>query len=550
MKNQLNNINKSALLASLISVINSKLPEIGELLCSRLVLQFKKNYMENNYKIVKSSIIFISNLVKFEVLSEITILQILQLFLDNDKLNNTSLSLSIEVLKIVGAYLFKNSKKALILIIDRLRVILQENTKVSRDNKKEIDRLLRLNRSNFKHVHIIEEGLDLVEDEDKEIHDIALNEDIESSDHLNYYCEDDKYSENEEKYNSMIEEILEESEDEKEDEKQVVKKEDKVVITDMSKSELLEVQKLVYLTIMSSMSSDEAVHKLLKLCQTKQISNDDILIDMIIKCCSTEKTYSKFYSQIAIKLINKNKKWHKLFIQFFKSYYEKIENFDSQQLRNLGKFFGNLFASDSIDLTLAWNEIKLNEENTNPPKRIMLKFIFQEMIEELGINEVKERLINDDYLTPHITGIFPVVNVDYNDEDLGDDLRFSINYFTAIGLGVLTDEMREVLKDVEENYERGRSRSRSSSRSSYSRSIGSNESFSRSRSRSRSKSRGQSFSRSPSPRGRQSSNENNVTLSRTPCRELAKGSKRSRTPSRESSNIKRQTLRNVLSELK
>ena len=29
------------------------------------------------------------------------------------------------------------------------------------------------------------------------------------------------------------------------------------------------------------------------------------------------------------------------------------------------------------------------------------------MIEELGINEVKERLINDDYLKPYIKGIFP-----------------------------------------------------------------------------------------------------------------------------------------------
>ena len=29
------------------------------------------------------------------------------------------------------------------------------------------------------------------------------------------------------------------------------------------------------------------------------------------------------------------------------------------------------------------------------------------MIEELGINEVKERLINDDYLKPYIKGFSP-----------------------------------------------------------------------------------------------------------------------------------------------
>ena len=58
-------------------------------------------------------------------------------------------------------------------------------------------------------------------------------------------------------------------------------------------------------------------------------------------------------------------------------------------------------------LDQAWSNIKLTEQDTNPAKRILLKFIFQEMIEELGINEVKERLINDDYLKPYIKGIFP-----------------------------------------------------------------------------------------------------------------------------------------------
>ena len=73
------------------------------------------------------------------------------------------------------------------------------------------------------------------------------------------------------------------------------------------------------------------------------------------------------------------------------------------------------------------------------------------MIEELGINEVKERLINDDYLKPYIKGIFPVINVDGKDADA---IRFSINFFTAIGLGVLTEEMRYVLDNLSSQKKR------------------------------------------------------------------------------------------------
>lgn len=42
----------------------------------------------------------------------------------------------------------------------------------------------------------------------------------------------------------------------------------------------------------------------------------------------------------------------------------------------------------------------------------------------------------------HYQGLFPIDNP--------NDLRFAINYYTAIGLGRLTEEMREVLALQEE----------------------------------------------------------------------------------------------------
>ena len=195
-------------------------------------------------------------------------------------------------------------------------------------------------------------------------------------------------------------------------------------------------------------------------------------------------------------------------------------------------------------LDQAWSNIKLTEQDTNPAKRILLKFIFQEMIEELGINEVKERLINDDYLKPYIKGIFPVINVDGKDADA---IRFSINFFTAIGLGVLTEEMRYVLDNLsepEEDDDRGRSRSRS-----YSRSASSSSYNSRSRSYSRSQSRS---SRSPNPRGRQrfKTKKHNHNESRTPSRENLKRKRSESVTDRNGNNNNNNNLQDLLNNLK
>ena len=52
----------------------------------------------------------------------------------------------------------------------------------------------------------------------------------------------------------------------------------------------------------------------------------------------TRKTYLKYYGIIGEKLISRNDHWHNLFIKLFKYYYDIIENFETNSLRNLGKF--------------------------------------------------------------------------------------------------------------------------------------------------------------------------------------------------------------------
>lgn len=81
----------------------------------------------------------------------------------------------------------------------------------------------------------------------------------------------------------------------------------------------------------------------------------------------------------------------------------------------------------------------MTEETTTSSSRIFVKILFQEIANNLGIKKFEEKL-NDESLKPYLEGIFR--------SDSVQNARFSINFFTSIGLGALTEQMREFLKDA------------------------------------------------------------------------------------------------------
>merc|ERR1712084_177422 len=81
----------------------------------------------------------------------------------------------------------------------------------------------------------------------------------------------------------------------------------------------------------------------------------------------------------------------------------------------------------------------VTEETTTSSSRIFIKVIFQELSEQWGIKKLAERLQEPD-LQQFFGGLFP--------KDHPKNMRFAINYFTAIGLGVLTDDLRQTLEKV------------------------------------------------------------------------------------------------------
>lgn len=162
------------------------------------------------------------------------------------------------------------------------------------------------------------------------------------------------------------------------------------------------------------------------------------LCNMIVECCSQERTYSNFYGLIGERFCKLNRIWTDCFQEAFGKYYDTIHRYETNKLRNIGRFFGHLLASDGISWAVL-SCIKMNEEDTTSSSRIFVKIMMTEMIEEVGINKVVERFKVPE-LRPAFNGMLPMDNP--------KNTRFAINYFTAIGMGKITEDMRAYLADA------------------------------------------------------------------------------------------------------
>ena len=495
--------------ATMAAIINTKLPQVGELLVHRLIVQFKKAFKRNDKAVCLSSTMFIAHLVNQQVVHEILAAQILLLLLN--KPTDDSVEIAVGLMREVGQHLEEMSGPIALAVFDQFRSILHEQD-IDKRVQYMIEVLFQVRKDKYKDNPAIKEELDLVEEEDQITHRASLDDDVDVQDKLNVFKFDDEWEEHEEAYRKLKAEILGEAEgsDDAEYESgessddEEAKEENELEIKDQTNADLTNLRRTIYLTIMSSLDFEEAVHKLLKV--NLPVGQEAELPSMVVECCSQERTYSKFYGLIGERFAKLNRLWTDLFERSFATYYDTIHRYETNRLRNIARFFGHLLSSDAV----GWHVLSivhLNEEETTSSSRIFIKILFQDLAEVLGMPKLQARF-KDDLLRTKFDGVFPTENP--------RDTRFSINYFTSIGMGALTEDMREHLKNAPKRTSimpaKAESDSESeSSVSSYS-SYSSRSSRSYSRSRSPSSSRGvrrrpstrsYTSSRSPSPPRRQ-----------------------------------------------
>jgi pre-mRNA-splicing factor CWC22 len=440
MKAQAASLPFTPVFAALVAILNSKLPQVGELVLTRLISQFRRSFKRNDKIVCHSTTTFIAHLVNQTVAHEIIALQILVLLLERP--TDDSIEIAVGFTREVGAFLAENSPKANATVFERFRAVLNEGA-ISHRVQYMIEVLMQVRKDKYKDNPILAEGLDLVEEDDQITHQIQLEEELQVQEGLNIFKFDPKYLENEEKYKSIKVEILGDesdedesgSEDEEEDEDDEVV-ESKEGIEDRTETNLVNLRRVIYLTIMNALNYEEAVHKLLKV----QIDEGQEIemANMIIECCSQERSYSTFYGLIGERFCKLNRVWTESFEHAFGNYYTTVHRYETNRLRNIARFFGHLIATDSISWAV-FECVKINEEDTTSSSRIFVKIMMGEMMESMGLKALAERF-KDEEVKRSCGGMFPM--------DVPKNTRFAINYFTSIGLGIVTEEMRDYLQNA------------------------------------------------------------------------------------------------------
>ncbi|KAG5661512.1 hypothetical protein KAF25_005634 [Fusarium avenaceum] len=442
MKAQAASLPFTPIYAAMAAIVNTKLPQVGELLVRRLVMQFRKGFKRNDKAVCLSSTTFLAHLINQQVQHEMLAGQILLLLLH--KPTDDSVEIAVGFCREVGQYLEEMQPSIAMAVFDQFRNILHE-ADIDKRTQYMIEVLFQVRKDKFKDNPAIKEELDLVEEEDQITHRVELEGEIDVQDGLNIFKFDSEWEEHEDAYKKLKAEILGEGSDDEDDdedeyesssEDEEDEKTKAIEIKDQSNADLVNLRRTIYLTIMSSADPEEAVHKLMKI--NLPAGQEPELPSMIVECCSQEKTYTKFFGMIGERFAKINRLWCDLFEQAFVKYYETIHRYENNKLRNIAMLFGHMFASDA----LGWHclsVIHLNEDETTSSSRIFIKIMFQFISEETGMPKLRARM-TDETLRPNLEGLFP--------KDNPRNIRFSINYFTSIGMGALTEEMRAYLQNM------------------------------------------------------------------------------------------------------
>lgn len=176
MKAQASSLPFTPVFAALVSIINTKLPMVGELVFTRLISQFRRSFKRNDKIVCHSTTTFIAHLVNQTVAHEIIALQILVLLLERP--TDDSIEIAVGFTREVGAFLAENSPKANATVFERFRAVLNEG-KISQRVQYMIEVLMQVRKDRYKDNPILPEGLDLVEEDEQITHQIQLEEELQ-----------------------------------------------------------------------------------------------------------------------------------------------------------------------------------------------------------------------------------------------------------------------------------------------------------------------------------------------------------------------------------
>ncbi|KAK1677486.1 hypothetical protein QYE76_038334 [Lolium multiflorum] len=434
--------------AAIAAVVNSKIPDVGRLLLVRLVIRLRRAHATGDKTQLAAAARFVAHLVNQGVAHELLALELLEMLLAVP--TDDGVEVAVGFVTECGAALSEACPRAVDAVFDQLRSILVDGG-VDKRVGFLVEGVFAVRRARFRGNPPVRPELDLVEQEDQFTHQIEISlegghgrdDELDPETHLDVFVASATFLQDEAAYDDLKRSMLgdddgheydaeSESEDGDDDEEDM-----DVTIKDETETNQIGLRGTIYLTIMSSAGAEEAGHKLLSIVRPGH-GQEAELCGMIVECCKQERaSKTRFYGQLGQRLCCVGRAYQAGFEACFARCYAGAHRMGTDELRAAAGLFAQLLAADAVPWGgVLGGVVRVTEEDTTSSSRILVKTLFQEMAEQLGV-PVLGRRMNDDGDPVVRDALFP--------RDSAKNARFAIDFFTAIGLEGVTQPARKRL---------------------------------------------------------------------------------------------------------
>jgi len=399
------------------------------------------------------------------VVDDYLLLQILTVLLSIP--TDDSVVSAASLLRITHRFLSRTSPRTFQPLMERCRSVLNEGILGSRAQSILNDMFTFIQQQNHdKTKDILDECLDLVEEKHQKPHDLRLEDDFSGVDKKDFFKVDPKYAESMSRHTQRLllmgltptedendkagpaeDDDLPPPEDDAEEMKKSYQSQSGRVVPPHSSrndvsaptvisnavltgDDLLAFRKRIALIMQGSMQPEEAAHKILRACVPGQ---EPVAASLVVEACCQNPTYSKFYGNLAAKLVGANSKFLDAYETLFQASYEGAEDMTSKQTRHTANIFAHLLFTDSISYGV-FTCIRLTAETTTTDGRVFLKYLFEELTTLLSPETLAVRL-HDPSARATTSGLFP--------NDSLDNARYAIAFFAQMGLSALTEDLQK-----------------------------------------------------------------------------------------------------------
>lgn len=425
-----NDINTSLMASCLISIINSKLPDIGEEAIYYFIYKFLNGIKTGNRHDVVIASTLLADCYRQRVIDHILINQVIIALLNEKR---TYISHTIDLLFRVAPCIYEEDNTSEKLIFQALNDFSED-----KDAAKRLRQLTMWRQREYKGYHRIPKEFDKIEEEEQNCHTaISLPEELEDpiKDFIMYH-QIPNIEQLKDEYDEFLKELLpDEEEEEEENEKpnagltsnqESVKDIQEALNESAQNKEIMEIKRATYLTIVSNATSDATAHSLIKLAEQKGEKFEPVIMEICIDYVGMNRTFDRNLGVLIQLICRAQPRYITYVCNDFQRHYNDCHKYGTKRVLNLGCLYAYLLSNDTIPWTVL-SIIKLTAETTTSAQRVFLRYIFEELakimshvslVQKLAEPEVIEATSNI-FLTDtlehaeFVDTYFEVINLDF-----------------------------------------------------------------------------------------------------------------------------------------